>query len=225
MAEIKNDLWTAVDRYIDDTLLEDDDVLEQALRASDAAGLPAISVSPSQGRLLFLLAKATGARRILEIGTLGGYSTIWLGRALGDDGRLVTIEVDPKHAAVARGNIEHAGLAQKVELRVGPAQAVLADLVRAGATFDFVFIDADKGSYAEYLDWSVKLARVGTLIIADNVIRDGEVANAGSTDPLVQGVRRFMAALGADRRLAGTAVQAVGAKGYDGYAVALVTRR
>jgi predicted O-methyltransferase YrrM len=215
--------WTAVDRYLTKKLVPADPVLEAALAANAAAGLPAIDVAPNQGKFLRLLALTRGARRILEIGTLGGYSTIWLARALPKGGRLVSLELDPKHAKVARGNLERAGLGGVVEIRVGPAMESLAKLYEEGAgPFDMVFIDADKESYPGYLEWAVKLAAVGTLIVADNVVRDGAVADADTTDPLVQGVRAMFERTAAEPRLSGTAVQTVGSKGYDGFAMAVV---
>jgi predicted O-methyltransferase YrrM len=204
-------------------LIGPDPVLEATLEDSDAAGLPPINVSPTQGRLLQLLAGAMGARRILEIGTLGAYSTICLARALPADGRLVTLEAVPKHAEVARANIARAGLAGVVEVRVGPALGTLPVLAAEGAgPFDLVFIDADKPSYTGYLEWALRLSRPGTLIIADNVVRGGEVTDPHSTDPMVTGIRQFNEALAAEPRLRATAIQTVGSKGYDGLAVALV---
>lgn len=216
------DGWTAVDDYIGDRLVPHDAALDAALRASDQAGLPAISVSPSQGKLLHLLAVATGARRVLEIGTLGGYSTIWLARALPPGGRLITLEADPAHAAVARANLARAGLDGVVDVRVGPALDSLPGLA-GEAPFDLVFVDADKANNAAYLDWSVRLSRPGTLIVIDNVVREGRVADPGSADPGVVGTRALFDALAADRRLTATAVQTVGSKGWDGFVLALVT--
>jgi predicted O-methyltransferase YrrM len=221
---MSHDRWTAVDQYIDELLVEPDPVFASVQQDAAAAGLPAISVSASQGKLLHLLARLAGARRILELGTLAGFSGIWLARALPTDGRLVTIEADPVHAAAARRNFERAGIAAQVEIRIGAALEVLPQLAREGAgPFDLVFIDADKGNYAAYLDWAIQLARPGTLIVADNVVRDGEVIDERSDDPSVQGARRFMAALAADPRVTATAVQTVGVKGYDGLAFAIVT--
>jgi predicted O-methyltransferase YrrM len=216
--------WTEVDRYINDLFVPRDPALDDALQASAEAGLPAINVAPNQGKLLQLLARVQGARRILEIGTLGGYSTIWLARALPEGGRLVTLEADPKHAEVARVNLARAGLADVVEVRVGPAQETLPRLAAEGAgPFDFVFIDADKPGYPDYLEWSIKLSRRGALIVADNVVRKGGVADPASADPRVQGVRRFNELLAADPRVSATVVQTVGSKGHDGFAIALVT--
>ncbi len=220
---MNEDRWTAVDQYVDHLLVEPDGALDAALDASTAGGLPAISVTPSQGKLLNLLARAIGARRILELGTLGGYSTIWLARALPAGGRVVTIESSPKHANVARGNLERAGVAPLVDLRVGPALEVLPRLAADGAgPFDFIFIDADKPNYPHYLEWAITLSRPGSLIVADNVVRDGAVVEPLSDDPMVKGARDFNALLGSDHRVSGTIVQTVGAKGYDGFAVALV---
>jgi predicted O-methyltransferase YrrM len=216
--------WTAVDHYINDLFVPPDPALEAALQASVAAGLLPRAVSPSQGKLLHLLARIQGARTILEIGTLGGYSTIWLARALPANGRLITLEYDPKHAKVARSNIARAGLAGVVELRLGRALDTLPQLAAEGCgPFDLIFIDADKKSYPDYFAWALKLSRRGTLIIADNVVRSGAVADASSSDPLVQGVRRFNELLAAERRVSATAIQTVGSKGYDGFAIALVT--
>jgi predicted O-methyltransferase YrrM len=212
--------WTAVDTYFTELLVPPDPALEAALAASAAAGLPPMQVSPSQGKLLMLLARLHGARRILEIGTLGGYSTIWLARALPEGGRVVTLEADPRYAEVARANVARAGLSDVVEVRVGPALATLAGL---DGTFDFVFIDADKASNPPYLEWSLKLSRPGSVIVADNVVRRGEVVDPASANPSVQGIRRFTELLAADPRVTATAIQTVGEKGYDGFALALVT--
>jgi predicted O-methyltransferase YrrM len=218
------ELWSKVDDYINEALVPGDAALENALKKSAEAGLPQIQVSPSQGKLLHLLARTIGARRILEIGTLGGYSTIWLARALPPDGRLITLEFSPKHAEVAKGNIAAAGLAEKVELRLGPALETLPKLAaEKQAPFDFIFIDADKKSMPEYFDWSLKLSRKGSLIFSDNVVRSGGIVDAASPDPDIQGVRRFYEALHSEPRVCATAVQTVGSKGYDGYALALVT--
>ena len=217
------DRWTAVDRYLADRLLKPDAALDAALEASAAAGLPAHGVSPTQGRLLELLARVRGARAILEIGTLGGYSTIWLGRALPPDGRLVTLEANPHSAEVARANIARAGLAAAVELHVGLAETTLAQLAADGdGPFDLIFIDADKAGNAQYLTWALALSRAGTLIVADNVIRGGAVADPASEDPSVVGVRRFFDLLATQGRVSATAIQTVGEKGYDGFALAVV---
>lgn len=216
--------WAAVDEFLNDALLPHaDEALEAALARSAAAGLPAIQVSPLQGRLLQVLASSVRAAKVLEIGTLGGYSTIWLARALPAEGRLVTLEVDPAHAAVARANLEAAGVAGRVDLRLGPALDSLRALAaEGGPPFDLVFIDADKPSYPEYFTWALRLARRGTLIVADNVVRDGAIADVTSADPNVQAMRRLVAMMGADPRVEATVVQTVGAKGYDGFAVAVV---
>jgi predicted O-methyltransferase YrrM len=219
------DQWTAVDHYITDCLALSDPALDAALAANAVAGLPSIDVSPSQGKLLQLLAQLRGARRILEIGTLGGYSTICLARALPEGGRLVTLEVDAKHAEVARSNVARAGFANIVEIRVGPALETLPRMQDEGAEpFDLIFIDADKPNNPTYLAWALKLSRLGSLIICDNVVRKGAVADADSPDPMVQGARRFFEMLGAEARLSATALQTVGIKGYDGFAMALVIR-
>jgi predicted O-methyltransferase YrrM len=218
-------LWTDVDEYIVGLLLRADRALEETLDRSAAADLPSISVAPNQGKLLELLARMQRARRILEIGTLGGYSTIWLARALPSDGSLVTLELEPVHAEVARENIDRAGLGALVDVRVGPATTTLQALIDAGAEpFDFIFIDADKEGYPKYLELSLQLSRPGTVIVADNVVRDGEVANATSTDERVQGVRAFLEMAAANDRIEGTAIQTVGSKGYDGFALLVVTR-
>jgi predicted O-methyltransferase YrrM len=218
------DQWSAVDSYIADLFLAPDPALEAALTSSTAAGLPTISVSPTQGKLLHLLARVQGARRILEIGTLGGYSTIWLARALPADGRLISLEVDLKHAEVAHANLARAGLSSIVEIRLGAALDTLPKLVSEGrGPFDLVFIDADKPGYANYLKWSLKLARQGTLIIADNVVRKGAVADPESTDENVLGIRKFNEVLAAEKRVTTTVIQTVGSKGYDGLALILVT--
>ncbi|MBN1218370.1 MAG: O-methyltransferase [Anaerolineae bacterium] len=216
--------WTAVDRYLNDLLLPPDSVLEAALQASAAAGLPAHQVSPNQGKLLFLLARIQGARSILEIGALGGYSTIWLARALPADGRLITLEADSQHAEVARANLARAGLSHAVDLRLGPALDTLPQLVAEGrGPFDLIFMDADKPNNPAYFKWALKLSRRGSLIIADNIIRNGAVVDKTSNDPDVRGVRRFLELVAAEPRVSATALQTVGGKGYDGLAMALVT--
>ena len=215
--------WTAVDEYLDGLLVGQDEALEAALQASREAGLPPINVSPTQGKLLNLLARAIGARAILEVGTLGGYSTIWMARALPPDGRLVTLEIDDRHAEVARANLARAGLAQRVEVRLGRALDSLQRLADEGAgPFGLVFIDADKPNISEYFDWAVRLTRPGSLIVVDNVVRKGAVVDESSDDPNVQGVRRFYQMLASEPRVSATAVQTVGSKGYDGFALALV---
>src|SRR5437762_494659 len=199
--------WTAVDRYFADLLHAPDPALDEALRSSAAAGLPSIAVSPNLGKLLHLLARNMGARLILEIGTLGGYSTIWLGRALPADGRLVTLEYEPRHAEVARANLARAGLAGKVEVIVGRAIDTLPTLAaQKSGQFDLIFIDADKPGYADYLPWAMRLSRAGSLIIADNVVRKGAVVDAKSADANVQGVRRFVELVAAERRLSATII-------------------
>jgi predicted O-methyltransferase YrrM len=216
---VTQERWTAVDDHFARLLLPPDPALEAAQAAAAAAGLPAISVSPLQGQLLQILARSIGARRVLEIGTLAGYSTIWLARALPAGGRLVTLEADPKHAEVARANIARAGLATVVDVRLGPALETLPGL---DGPFDLVFIDADKEGYPGYLDEALRLSRPGTVIVADNVVRGGKVIEPSATDPRVGGVRRFNERLAAEPRLLATAVQTVGAKGHDGLAIALV---
>ncbi|MFD2252243.1 putative O-methyltransferase YrrM [Pseudochelatococcus lubricantis] len=215
------DLWTEVDDYLIDRLVPTDPVLDEVLRANAAAGLPAIDVAPNQGRLLHIFALMVGARRILEIGTLGAYSTIWLARALGEGGRLVTLEADAAHAAVARENIGRAGLQDVVDLRVGPALETLPQLA-GEAPFDLVFVDADKENNPAYLEWALRLSRPGTVIICDNVVRDGAIADPDSPDPRVQGTRRFFDMVAAEPRLVASAIQTVGGKGWDGFAIAVV---
>nr|WP_035287067.1 O-methyltransferase [Actinokineospora spheciospongiae] len=214
--------WSAVDGYLVSALLPEDEVLSGALARARAAGLPAIDVAPNQGRLLNLLARTRGARRILEVGTLGGYSAIWLGRALPPGGRLVSLELDEAHAVVARENLAAAGLAGVVEVVVGPALESLPGLV-GGEPFDFVFIDADKPSNPEYFRWALRLTAPGSVIVVDNVVRGGAVADGGSVDPGVVGTRELNRLIAAESRVEATAVQTVGSKGYDGFAYVLVT--
>lgn len=217
-------LWTDVDRYLVNAVVQPDGVLDAALATSQAAGLPSINVSASQGKLLMVLARGQGARRILEIGTLGGYSTIWLARALPPGGRLMTLEANPLHAEVARSNIARAGLSEVVELRQGKGLDTLRRLAAEGhEPFDFIFIDADKPGYVDYFDWSLKLARPGTLIFADNVVRSGNVADPEHRDENVQAARRFHERVAAEPRVQATVMQTVGTKGYDGFTLAVVT--
>lgn len=218
-----SELWKSVDRYLVDQLIVSDPIFDKVLASNAAAGLPTIDVAPNQGKLLNLLARVTGSRKILEIGTLGGYSTIWLARALADGDSLITLEANAKHAEVARKNISVAGLGHIVSLRLGAALDTLPLLREEGeGPFDLIFIDADKPNIPQYLTWALKLSRKGTLIIVDNVIRDGEVIDASSTDPSVQGVRQFFEMLKTEPRLQATALQTVGSKGYDGFAMAVV---
>jgi predicted O-methyltransferase YrrM len=218
------DQWTAVDAYLDATLVREDEALEAAVRESTAAGLPSIAVTPSPGKLLHPLALMVGARRILEVGTLGGYSAIWMARALPPGGKLVTLEIEAKHAEVARKNFERAGVADRVEIRLGPALETLPRIAAdAAGPFDLFFIDADKQSNPDYFDWAVKLSRPGSLIVIDNVVRDGTVLEADSHDPSVLGVRRLFERMVREPRVSTTAIQTVGAKGWDGLAFALVT--
>jgi predicted O-methyltransferase YrrM len=215
--------WTAVDNYFTDLVVKPDAALDAALHASDEAGLPHISVSPAQGKLLMLLAQMLGASKILEIGTLGGYSSIWLGRALPSDGRLITLEYDPKHAEVARANIARARLSDKVDVRVGRALDTLPTIAEEGAgPFDLIFVDADKPSNPDYLNWALRLSRRGSLLIFDNVVRGGGIIDSTNTDPGQVGTRRLLELLGQEPRVSATAIQTVGVKGYDGFAVALV---
>ncbi|MGB6974298.1 MAG: O-methyltransferase [Terracidiphilus sp.] len=215
--------WTQVDHYFGDHLLSADPAFEAVLHANREAGLPAIDLTPLQGKFLHLLARICGARRILEVGTLGGYSTLWLARALPDDGLIVTLERNPDHARVARANLQQAGALNRVDLRLGPAADALRDLVQARvAPFDLIFLDADKAGLPDYLDWSLKLARPGTVIVADNVVREGKILDAASNDADVQGVLRFTQRLAAEPRLSSTVLQTVGIKGYDGFALSVV---
>ena len=220
-------LWTAVDAYLADHLIAKDDVLEAALRDSEAAELPPIQVTALQGKMLQMFARMVGARRILEVGTLGGYSTIWLARALPEGGRMVTLEAAAKHATVARKNLERAGLmgtdGAPVELREGPALDTLPRLAAEGmGPFDLIFLDADKEHNAEYLQWAIRLSRVGTVIVTDNVVREGSVLDAASEDSAVKGTRRFFEAVAAEPHVTATAIQTVGGKKYDGFALLMV---
>ncbi|MCY7344557.1 MAG: O-methyltransferase [Pseudonocardia sp.] len=212
-------LWHSVDGYWTERLLDPDPVLDAARAANAAAGLPPIDVSPAQGKMLYLLARSIGARRVLEVGTLGGYSTIWLARAVAPEGTLVTCEIDPHHAEVARANLARAGLAGTVEVRVGPALDTLAGLT---GPFDLAFVDADKESNTEYVQQALRLCRPGGMIVVDNVVRGGAVGDPASTDPRVAGTRRLADALAADHRIDATMIQTVGTKGYDGFVLAVV---
>lgn len=217
------DQWTAVDNYYADLLVTPDAALDAALRDSGSAGLPSIHVAPNQGKLLHLLARSIGAKKILEIGTLGAYSTIWLARALPTGGKLITLEANPRHAEVARANLARAGVSDRVELILAPAIETLPRLEREHrGPFDLIFIDADKPSTAAYFEWSLKLSRPGTMIIVDNVVRKGAVVDAASADENVQGIRRFASALAAEKRVTATALQTVGTKGYDGFVIGMV---
>jgi predicted O-methyltransferase YrrM len=219
----KQKIWTAVDDYINGQLVPPDPILESARQASAAAGLPDIAVTPSQGKLLHLLARSQNARNILEIGTLGAYSTIWLARALPAAGRLITLEASAKHAEVARANIAHAGLSGKVELREGPALETLPKIAAEGLPpFDLIFIDADKENNTGYFEWALRLSHPGSFIFVDNVIRDGAIADPKTKDPMVQGVRRLNDVLAKETRVIATTIQTVGSKGYDGFTLALV---
>jgi predicted O-methyltransferase YrrM len=215
--------WAAVDNYFGDLMIGEDPVLDAALAASEAAGLPPIAVSPTLGKLLHLLARATGARRILELGTLGGYSTIWLARALPAGGQLISLEASDRHAEVARSNIAAAGLSEVAEVRVGPALEVLPKLAaEQGDPFDLIFIDADKENNAAYFDWAIRLGRPGSMIIVDNVVRDGKVLDANHPDSRVQGSRQFAELVGGEHRASATTLQMVGVKGWDGFTLAVV---
>lgn len=216
-------LWTQLDDLVSAKTMSADPILESVLLSNRVAGLPAIDVSPAQGKFLHLVARMTAAARILEIGTLGGYSTIWLARALPDKGRLISLEFDPHHATVARNNIANAGQAEKVKVLTGAALDTLPQLAEQGiGPFDLIFIDADKDNMPTYLDWAVRLSRPGTVIICDNVIREGAILDAGHPDPRVQGVLQTLAAIGANPRLSASVLQTVGAKGHDGFAIAIV---
>ena len=225
MPKNAKETWKQVDRYFADALIQAGDGFDGALEENRKADLPPIDVTPLQGKFLELLVRATGSKRVLEIGTLGGYSTLWLARALPHDGGVVTLELEPRHAQIAKQNLEAAGLANRVDLRIGPAAKTLAALVEEHAPpFDFIFIDADKAGYPEYLEWSLKLSRPGTLIVADNVVRDGKVIDPHSSDPNIKGVRRFTEMVSAEPRLSATALQTVAGKGYDGFVIAVVVR-
>lgn len=216
-------IWTKVDDYFGDLLAPEDDAMKQVLRANHQAGLPAIGVSPLQGKFLFLLVKIVQARRVLEIGTLGGYSTIWMARALPANGRVVTLEMDPKHAEVARQNLSAAGVLDRVDLRLGRALDTLPSLHMPGAEpFDLIFVDADKQNNPEYLEWAVKLGRPGTVIVVDNVVREGKVIDAKSRKSDIRGTRRMTELMARNPRLSATALQTVGVKGYDGFAMAVL---
>ena len=220
---MSHSLWTEMDNYICGKLLPEDSALGNALEANAAGGLPPYDVSPAQGKLLNILVRMHGAKRVLEIGTLGGYSTIWMARALPADGKLVSLEYVSRHAEVARNNIEKAGLLDKVEIRVGEAAKTLADLQSEGqAPFDFIFIDADKQNNPLYLDWSLRLARKGTVIVCDNVVRDGDVVDAMRTDPGIEGTRAAFDFIAGKPGLDATAIQTVGTKGYDGFIISIV---
>ena len=224
MDDMDATLWSDVDRFFAHTLLPEDPAFEETLRAADAAGLPQIGVSPLQGMLVHLLVRAAGARRVLEIGSLAGYSTIWMARAVPEGGTVTTLELDPHHAEVARRNFERAGVAGVVDLRLGPALDSLAAIEKeGGGPFDLVFVDADKPTYPEYVRWALRLSRPGTLIVVDNVVIGGRILEPGPEDAVVVGTRGAMELMGAGERLLVTAVQTVGSKGYDGFAVALVT--
>jgi predicted O-methyltransferase YrrM len=218
--------WTAVDHYISDSLLPPDATLDTAVAACEAAGLPSIAVSPAQGKFLHLVARMLRAQNILEIGTLGGYSGIWLARALPPNGRLITLEVDPKHAEVARANFARAGLSSQIELRLAPALETLPKLAaEKRGPFDLIFIDADKPNIPAYFTWALQLARPGGVIIVDNVVRKGALADPADPDPAVQGVRRLHEMLAAEPRISATTLQTVGVKGYDGLTIAFVNTK
>jgi predicted O-methyltransferase YrrM len=224
MTTMTEELWATVDRYLTDTIVKPDAALAAALDRSDAAGLPSINVSPSQGKFLHMLARLVNARAILEVGTLGGYSTIWLARALKPGGRLITLEADARHAELARANLARAGLDRMVDVRLGPALDTLPRIATEGiAPFDLVFIDADKPNTPQYFTWALKLSHAGSIIVVDNVIRKGEVANPSATDPNVQGMQQFFTMAAAEPRVDATAIQTVSSKGYDGFSIILVT--
>lgn len=214
--------WNQVDAYLVNKLLPEDEALDAALAHNRKAGLPPIDVSPAQGKLLYLLARLAGARNVLEVGTLGGYSTIWLARAIPEGGRVVSLEYEPDHARIARDNVEAAGEGAKVDIRIGPALDLLPVLEKEGAIFDFVFVDADKANNHFYLRWALRLARVGALVVIDNVVRGGRVLDDASADPDIVGTRRMFEIAAAEKRWNATAIQTVGAKGWDGFAVGIV---
>ena len=222
---MENEVWTQVDHWFDDRLVGADAALQGAVEAARAAGLPAIQVSPTQGKLLMILAMSLGARTVLEIGTLAAYSTIWLARGIGAAGRVVTLEINPKHAEVARSNLARAGVAERTEVHVGAATDTLQHLIQQKADFDLVFIDADKKGYPDYLQAVLQLTHPGSVIVADNVVRDGRVIDAATDDADIRGIRRFIEMLAAEPRLLSTAVQTVGEKGYDGFAISRVQPR
>jgi predicted O-methyltransferase YrrM len=215
------DQWTAVDDYINASVVRPDEALSAALAAMSEAGMPPIAVSAAQGKLLAILARMLGARKILEIGTLGAYSTIWLARSLPAGGKLISLEIEPEHAAVARKNLAKAGLEAKAEVRIGPALEILPQLERE-APFDLTFVDADKANIPVYFDWSVRLSRAGSIVVVDNVVRDGKLIDESTTDPNVEGVRRLHELIAGDSRVTATTIQTVGSKGYDGFTIALV---
>jgi predicted O-methyltransferase YrrM len=218
-----SDTWSAVDTYYAAHLLPADSILDAALANSDANGLPQIQVAPMQGKFLMILAQSMNAQSILEVGTLGGYSTIWLGRALPADGHLITLEISPKHAEVARENLKQAGLSEKCEIRVGSAHKSMPQLLAEGhPPFDLIFIDADKPSTYDYFQWALQLAHPGTVIIVDNAVRGGEVANLQTNDSAAQGIQRFVASVDQETRITATVLQTVGVKGYDGMVIARV---
>jgi predicted O-methyltransferase YrrM len=222
-AEMSQELWTAVDKYFTETAVGTDAALDAAAAAADAAQLPQVSVTPAYGKLLHLIARASGARRILEIGTLAGYSTIWLARAIPSDGRVITLELNPKHVELARANVTRAGLADRVDIRLGPARNTLSQLAHEHESpFDFTFIDADRPNVAEYFDWAVKLARPGSIIVVDNVVRQGRVIDTSKLDADITGIRRLVERLASDSRVSATMMQTVSSKGHDGFAMALV---
>ncbi|WP_426320361.1 O-methyltransferase [Microbacterium sp. E-13] len=221
MAEPTPDTWRRVDAYLTELLVGHDPGLERAVADQNEAGLPAIEVAPVHGKLLHLVARMAGARRVLEIGTLGAYSTIWLARALPDGGQVVTIEAEPRNADLARANLDRAGVGDRVEIKVGRAAEVLPTL-DGGRPFDLVFIDADKESNTIYLDWAARLGRPGTVVMVDNTVRGGEVANPATENPQIIGVQRGLEMLGRDPRFDATAIQTLDAKGYDGIAIAIV---
>ncbi|WP_127475817.1 O-methyltransferase [Microbacterium sulfonylureivorans] len=223
MTDPTPDLWRRVDAYLTETLVGHDPALDDAVADQNAAGLPAIEVAPVNGKFLHLLARISGARRVLEIGTLGAYSTIWMARGIPDDGRIVTIEAEPRIADIARANLERAGVSAKVEVRLGRAADVLPTL-EGGEPFDLVFIDADKESNTIYLDWAARLGRPGTVVVVDNTVRGGEVANPATENPQVIGVQRGLEMLGRDPRFDATALQTLDLKGYDGVALAIVVQ-
>lgn len=225
MSEANEDQWTAADAYLEEAVVKPDEVFTRVRQRADDAGLPRIEVSASHGKMLGLLAEISGARRVLEVGTLAGFSTIWMARAVGEQGKVITCEFEPHHADVARQNLQDAGVSERVEIRLGAAEETLQTLIAEGQEpFDMVFLDADKAGNARYLELALKMSRPGTVIVGDNVVRSGQILDAESEDPDIRGIWAFLDAQGSEPSLEATAVQTVGAKGWDGFSLAVVRR-